>query len=143
MIKPNFSTLGSIIEISHQGPIFSFVLDDSIGKLLGYDETISYHGYNLSPNPVDIISFDNIFIECDIAKRMIFKGKRTGIIHNFTMDVDPGYKYIEKFRGGVQWYMMESKDIISSINFRLKKENGNLVSFNGQSVTFRLSIKEI
>ena len=53
---------------------------------------------------------------------MIFKGKRTGIIHNFTMDVDLGYKYIEKFRGGVQWYIMESKDIISSICFKLKNE---------------------
>ena len=74
---------------------------------------------------------------------MIFKGKRTGIIHNFTMDVDPGYKYIEKFRGGVQWYMLQSKDIISSINFELKSENRNLVSFNGQIVTFRLLIKEI
>ena len=39
--------------------------------------------------------------------------------------------------------MMESKEIISSINFKLKNEKRNLVSFNGQSVTFRLSIKEI
>ena len=74
---------------------------------------------------------------------MIFKDKRTGIIHNFTMDVDPGYKYNEKFRRGVQWYMMESKDIISSLCFKLKDENNILVSFNGQSITFRLSIKEI
>ena len=59
------------------------------------------------------------------------------------MDVDPGYKYIEKFQGGVQWYMMESKDIISSICFKLKNENDQIVSFNGQSITFRLSIKEI
>ena len=43
---------------------------------------------------------------------MIFKGKRTGIIHNFTMDVDPGYKYIEKFRGGMQWYMVNIKNFI-------------------------------
>ena len=74
---------------------------------------------------------------------MIFKGKRSGIIHNFTMDVDPEYKYIEKFQGGVQWYMMESKDIILSICFKLKNENDQIVSFNGQSITFRLSIKEI
>ena len=59
------------------------------------------------------------------------------------MDVDPGYKYIEKIRGGLQWYMMETKDVISSINIRLRNKNGNLVSFNGQSVSFRLSIKEI
>ena len=59
------------------------------------------------------------------------------------MDVDPGYKYIEKFRGGVQWYMMNTKDFILSINLKLKNENDNLVSFKGQSITFSLSIKEI
>ena len=74
---------------------------------------------------------------------MIFEGKRSGIIHSFTMDVDPGYKYIEKFRGKVRWYMMERKDIISEKNFKLKIENGNLVSFSGQSVTFILSIRNI
>ena len=74
---------------------------------------------------------------------MIFKGKRSGIIHIFTRDVDPGSKYIEKFQGGVQWYMLESKDIISKICFKLKDENDQLVSFNGQSITFGLSVKEI
>ena len=54
------------------------------------------------------------------------------------MDVDPGYKYIETLCGGVQWYMMETKDIISSISFKLKNENNQLVLFNGQSITFRL-----
>ena len=142
-IKPNFSTLGSIIEISTQGPVITFVPDDSIRDLSGFNKTTIFEEYNLSPNPVDILSFDNIFLESNIARGMIFKGKRSGIINNFTMDVDPGYKHIEKFRGGVQWYMMESKDIISSICFKLKNENGNLVSFNGQSVTFRISIKEI
>ena len=59
------------------------------------------------------------------------------------MTVDPGYKYVEKASGGISWYMMQSKDIISSICLKLKKENIQLVSFNGQSITFRLSIKEI
>ena len=142
-IKPNFSTLGSIVEISAQGPVKTFLPDDSIGGLLGFNKITTFEEYNLSDNPVDILSFDNIFIETDIAKGMIFKGKRTGIIHNFTMDVGPGYKNIEKFRGGVQWFMMESKAIISSICFKLKNENNQIVSFNGQSITFRLSIKEI
>ena len=142
-IKPNFTTLGCIIEISTQGPVITFIPDDCIRGLLGFNKTTIFEEYNLSPNPVDILSFDNIFLECNIAQGMIFKGKRSGIIHNFTMDVDPGYKYIEKFRGGVQWYMVESKDIISSIGFKLKNEYNQIVSFNGQSITFRLSIKEI
>ena len=142
-IKPNFSTLGSIIEIKPQGAIIGFVFEDNIGSLLGFDETILWEEYNLSPNPVDILSFDNIFIHTDIAQGMIFKGRRSGIIHNWTMTVDPGYKYIEKFSGGISWYMLDTKDFISSINFKLKNENGEIVSFNGQSITFRLSIKEI
>ena len=59
------------------------------------------------------------------------------------MDVDPGYKYIEQFRGGFQLYMMKSKYIISTICFKLKNENNQVVSFNGQSIKFRLSIEEI
>ena len=142
-IKPNFSTLGSIVEISNEESAISFRPDDSIGSLLGFNKRTIYDEYNLSDNPIDILSFDNIFIETNIAQGMIFKGNRSGIIFNFTMDVNPGYKYIHKFHGGTQWYMMESKDIISSICFKLKNENGNLVSFNGQNVNFRLSIKEI
>ena len=118
-IKPNFSTLGSIIEI-RDGWQIDFTQDNTIRDVLGFKSKIVSEEYNLSDNPVDIISFDNIFIECDIAKGMIFKGKRTGIIHNFTMDVNPGYRYTEKFRGGVQWYMMENKDFVSSIGFKLK-----------------------
>ena len=119
------------------------MFDDSIGNPVGFNETIIWEEYNLSPNPVDILSFDNILIECDMAQGMIFKRRRSRIIHNFTMDVDPGYKYIDRFRGGVMWYMMDSKDNISSINFKLINENGNLVSFNGQSLAFRLSMKKM
>ena len=37
---------------------------------------------------------------------------------------------------------MESKDFISTIKFRLRKENGGIVFFNVQSVTFQLSIRK-
>ena len=119
------------------------MFDDSIRKLLGFRETMLHKEYDLSDDPVDILLFDNIFLECYIAKGMLFKGKRTNIIHNWTMTVDPGYIYVEKFSGDVTWYMMERKDALSSIYLKLKNENGNLVSFNGQSISFRLSIKEV
>ena len=111
-------------------------------NLLGLHETVLFKEYNISPNPVDIISFHNIFIETDIAKRMLFKGKRTGIIHKFATNVNPVYKNVERFSVGIIWYMMETKDGFSRISLEVKNENGNLVPFNGQSITFRLSIKE-
>ena len=62
------------------------------------------------------------FLESNNTQGMIFKGKRSGIFHNFTMDIDPVYKYIEKFPCGVQWCMMESKDTVSNSSFKLKKK---------------------
>ena len=58
------------------------------------------------------------------------------------MTVDPGYKYVEKFSGDFTWFMMETKDVVPSISLNLKNEDNELVSFNGQSVTFKLSINE-
>ena len=58
-IKPNFTTLGSIIKISTQGPVITFLPDDSIRDLLGIIRTTIFQEYNLSPNPVDILSFYN------------------------------------------------------------------------------------
>ena len=117
-IKPNFSTLGSIIEIMPQGPIISFVFNVSIRPLLGFHETILYKEYNPSPNPIDISPFDYNFFECDFVKGMIFKGRRSGMIHNWTMTVDPVYKNVQKLAGVTTWYMTETKDVISSIFFK-------------------------
>ena len=74
-IKPNFSTLGSLIEISPQGPIISFMFDDSLGDFLAFNARTFFEEYNLSSNPVEIPSFDSIFRECNIAQRMTSRVK--------------------------------------------------------------------
>ena len=71
--------------------MITFVTNDSIRDPLGFNKITKYDEYNLSPNPVDILSFDNSFLQCDIAQSMIFKGKRSGIFHKWTITVDPGY----------------------------------------------------
>ena len=44
------------------------MFDDSIRDLFGFHAITLYEQYNSSTNPVDILSFDNIFVECDIAQ---------------------------------------------------------------------------
>ena len=51
------------------------MFDDSMRDLLGFNARTLYEEYILPMNPVDILSFDNIFIECDIAQGLIFRGK--------------------------------------------------------------------
>ena len=45
-IKPNFSTLGSNIEISTQGPVITIVPEDSIRDPLGFNKATIYGEYN-------------------------------------------------------------------------------------------------
>ena len=73
LIKPTFSTVGSTIKNSSQGVLINFPPDDSIRNLLGSNATTLYEEYNLSPNRVDILPFNNIFIKTDIAQGMVYK----------------------------------------------------------------------
>ena len=52
------------------------------------------------------------------------------------MDVVPSCENIEKFRGGTQWYVIESKSYKSTINLILENEENQMVSVNGQNITF-------
>ena len=104
IIKPNVSALGTIKEIQPNfiGTQISFVHDDSFRDLLLFDPVVMYEKHNLLQNPVDKLLFDKNYLGTDIAQVMIFKGKRSGLIAIFGMDVDPRYKYIENFRDGIQ-----------------------------------------
>ena len=53
---------------------------DSIKDPLGFNARTLYEEYTPSDHLVDILSFDNIFLECNIAQGMIFKGKRSGTL---------------------------------------------------------------
>ena len=58
------------------------------------------------------------------------------------MDGNPIRKLMERFRGVVQWQMMEAKDFLTNISWQLRNENENSVSFQKKAITFRISITE-
>ena len=51
-IKPNFSSLRSIIQISPRGPIKSFMFDDSIKDPLGFNARTLYEKKIYQPIPL-------------------------------------------------------------------------------------------
>ena len=95
------STLAPTLEISSNitDNQLCFTTNDSIGDLSEIKPFVIHYEYNLSDNPVDILSFDNIFLETDSAQEMIFKRDGSGLIHNLPTDVDPGYIIFENFWG--------------------------------------------
>ena len=77
-LKPNFSTLGSFKAISSniRSSQIAFTPDDSIRDHLGFKAVVFFEIFNLSPNPVDILPIDNIFMECDIARGKIYRANK-------------------------------------------------------------------
>ena len=79
-MKPNFI-----------GTQIGFINDPSIRDHLGFYSNVIYERNNSSDQPVDISSFEDIFLECDIAHGMIFKERFSEKNRNFTNYVDLGY----------------------------------------------------
>ena len=75
IITPNFSTLGSFIEMTAKfiDSRISFLHDDGRRELLRFDSVVIYEQYTLSHNPVEILSFDNMFTETNIAQGKTFQ----------------------------------------------------------------------
>ena len=77
---------------------------------------------NVSDIIIDINASDKLPIETDNAKCLIFMGHRLCVNLYFTMDVDPGYKYMETFNSPPKWLMIGSLEKIPSLSFKLKNE---------------------
>ena len=69
-IKPSLLTPGYFDEFSSNitGSQIAFTSDDSIKDLLGFKPSIIHEEYNLSDNPVDILSFDNFSLKQNSLK---------------------------------------------------------------------------
>ena len=73
-MKPNFSTLGSFIQLEPvSGWQISFLQVNTLRGRLGFKARVIYDEHNLSDYPVHFLSFDNIFHECDTDQGKIFE----------------------------------------------------------------------
>jgi len=65
-ISANTITLGSVVDIKPAATGVYFTDANSLAPLLGFNYVILTAGYNVSPNPVDIITNNQILVNCDI-----------------------------------------------------------------------------
>ena len=70
--KPRFSKLLSLTEFSRSELLISFMPDHCLRDILCFNADTLYNKFILSPNPVDVLSFGNIFLEFDITQGIIF-----------------------------------------------------------------------
>ena len=142
-ITANVSRSTSIINITHKNYCIDFNIENSIGKVLGYNvgDPILRYGYNESPNKVDIIHINSIFVNIDIIQGSYVDHVLSSIIYSFYPKVPFGYKIIER-PSPLVWYPVETYNL-SRMRLWLTDQDHNPLETSGERLTVKIQIKEV
>src|SRR5271166_4506861 len=140
-ITADVSTLKSIVSIDNPNYKVDFGIPNSIGSVLGF-ETVIGHGYNVSPNIVDIIQVNSILVNIDIIMGSYVNGSASPTIYSFYPNVAPGYKIVERPNPSLIYYPLSRHDI-SRMRVWLTDQDGNLIDLRGETITIRICVREV
>jgi len=95
-ISANTITLGSIVDIKPATTRVDFTVANSLAPLLGFNAVVLTAGYNVSPNPVDIITINQILVNYDIIGNSYLKSSLFPAIYSFQINVNSGERFTEQ-----------------------------------------------
>ena len=142
VITPNISKLTSIIEIIKPQFKIDFGVPNSIGTVLGFENEIITQGYNESPKIVNIIQINSILVNTDIISGSYVNGNQFSTIYSFYPNVAPGFKVVERPIPSLTYFPL-SRSNIESIRIFLTDQDLNPIDLRGETITVRLSMREI
>lgn len=142
-ISPHISELKSIVYISNETYYVDFSVGNSIGPVLGFVNGIIRHGYNKSPNIVDITKVNSVLVNVDIINGSYVNGYESPAIYSFDPNrVSPGYKIDEKPNPSLIYYPVSRKDIYE-IRVWLTDQDHNPIDLRGEKITVKIQIREV
>lgn len=140
-ISANISKLTSIVNIENSRYKIDFGVSHSIGPILGFKKVIIGHGYNESPNIVNIMQVNSILVNLDIIMGSYVNGLQSPTLYSFYPNVSPGYKIVERPNPSLIYYPLSRHDI-SRIRVWLTDQNGYSIDLRGEMLTIRIHVRE-
>ncbi len=140
-ILANISELKSIVNITNQSYKVDFSAESSIGPTLGFGPSIIEHGYNLSPNIVDIMKINSILVNIDIIHGSYVNGSNSPTIYSFYPTVSPGLKITERPKNLI--YYPITKYDIRTMRVWLTDQDGGPINLRGERLSITISLREI
>lgn len=140
-LTANISKLTSIVIIENPRYKIDFGVSNSIGPILGFKKVIIGHGYNESPNIVNIMQVNSILVNLDIIMGSYVNGSQSPTLYSFYPNVPPGYKIVERPNPSLIYYPLSRHDI-SRMRVWLTDQNGNSIDLRGETLTIRIHVRE-
>lgn len=138
LIEANNNTLQ--IEITSSHDTIFFDQKRSIGRLLGYDGGSLEAGIkHLSNQPVNILKVNAIQVQCNIIRGAYMNNSPAHILHEFALDVPPGYK-LDVIPSNLIYLPVNVKEI-TYLEIWIVDQEGRLINFRGEEVTLRLHLR--
>jgi len=138
-ISANTIILGSVVNITPATTKVDFTVANSLASLLGFTSVVLSAGYNVSPNPVNIITINQILVNCDIIGNSYLNGAPYPSIYSFPINVNTRERFTEQPNNIV--YFPVVKCFLNSIRLWITDQDGNPINLGGQNVVARLHFK--
>ena len=126
-ISASLSELKSIVHISRDSNKIDLTVPNLTGSVLGFTTEIISEGYNESPNIVNIIQVNSIFVNLDIISGSYVNGSASSTIYSFYPE-RPGYKIVEWPSPNLVFYPV-SRNEINSMRVWLTDQNNDSIDF--------------
>lgn len=136
-LTANNNTLKSVINCNKE---VDFNVKKSLASVLGFSKKILPPDQShTSSSRVKILKFNVLRVECNITTGAYINSEKVHTIHEFFPTVPPGYKIVELPSKVI--YQPVTVSSINHIQLKIIDEHGNLINFQGETITIRLHIK--
>lgn len=138
VLRANESTMKCEIKCAYR---VDFTKPNNIGSLLGFGahRKLKENRWFRSDKSVNILKVNIVRVECNITTGAYSNGKSVHTIHEFALNVPPGYKLSETPTRVI--YLPVIARNVTDIAVRVVDQNGCLINFRGEEITIRLHVR--